>query len=587
MAPKKGVKIATKKKTEKLKQLGISGALPPKKDVHRFVRWPQVVRIKRKRRILKQRLKTEKMKWVPHSATHKRGTTYWVVKVAEGRPCCGLKVVEGRRSWFWVPTIFSEIHGLQRRLELVIVCELYWNWDLVLLELGVDYIAFVSGCLPHVWMGLRKDATVCTIPTSVAKFPVARQPLHSFDDVGYVSNNADSRIRDTKTPNNLETKNLTFTFARQTIARQRLLNIVTNLYLSFDNSDVNGCMINRLPPENGPSNQSHTFDRKGVCPSRRTDKAIFNDSACLRDKRALEPQVPTPRSFGHVGERNVRTRVTTMTSHLSQQTSTWSVEARSDSVVNNAVASTSFPVLSGQKKATTKVIVKVVFAHSVRQTEYASTGCQALDTFQFERAVSKKVAYGGINGTCYKATTTRKLRSMTAKKLINTKAWEIEAISNKWDAKCNVLQQKNVRYDVVNVDTLLENWASSVDTTLLREHFFKTHCKLQYLTHCKRVALALWNGFLLLDVTTCPVNCAYMQPAGSAENLHENNRLTLSVRQVSFSSSAGCKISMHHRMSSTIQAFNVDPNGQKRKNEKKSMNVSRPSNEEALAEDHP
>ncbi|KVI02601.1 Ribosomal protein L7Ae/L30e/S12e/Gadd45 [Cynara cardunculus var. scolymus] len=67
MAPKKGGKpIATKKKTEKVvnplfekrpKQFGIGGALPPKKDVHRFVRWPQVVRIQRKRRILKQRLK--------------------------------------------------------------------------------------------------------------------------------------------------------------------------------------------------------------------------------------------------------------------------------------------------------------------------------------------------------------------------------------------------------------------------------------------------------------------------------------------------------------------------------------------------
>ncbi|KAD4385435.1 hypothetical protein E3N88_25603 [Mikania micrantha] len=67
VAPKKGVKaVATKKKTEKVvnplfekrpKQFGIGGALPPKKDLHRFVRWPQVVRIQRKRRILKQRLK--------------------------------------------------------------------------------------------------------------------------------------------------------------------------------------------------------------------------------------------------------------------------------------------------------------------------------------------------------------------------------------------------------------------------------------------------------------------------------------------------------------------------------------------------
>jgi len=39
------------------KQFGIGGALPPKKDLHRFVKWPKVVRIQRQRRILKQRLK--------------------------------------------------------------------------------------------------------------------------------------------------------------------------------------------------------------------------------------------------------------------------------------------------------------------------------------------------------------------------------------------------------------------------------------------------------------------------------------------------------------------------------------------------
>ena len=39
------------------KQFGIGGALPPKKDLTRFVKWPHVVRIQRQRRILKQRLK--------------------------------------------------------------------------------------------------------------------------------------------------------------------------------------------------------------------------------------------------------------------------------------------------------------------------------------------------------------------------------------------------------------------------------------------------------------------------------------------------------------------------------------------------
>ncbi|KAK4483248.1 hypothetical protein RD792_010432, partial [Penstemon davidsonii] len=67
-APKKGAKLpaASKKKTDKVvnplfekrpKQFGIGGALPPKKDLHRFVKWPQVVRIQRKKMILKQRLK--------------------------------------------------------------------------------------------------------------------------------------------------------------------------------------------------------------------------------------------------------------------------------------------------------------------------------------------------------------------------------------------------------------------------------------------------------------------------------------------------------------------------------------------------
>ncbi|KAG0476763.1 hypothetical protein HPP92_013604 [Vanilla planifolia] len=67
-APKKGSKapVAVKKKQEKVvnplfekrsKQFGIGGALPPKRDLHRFVKWPKVVRIQRQRRILKQRLK--------------------------------------------------------------------------------------------------------------------------------------------------------------------------------------------------------------------------------------------------------------------------------------------------------------------------------------------------------------------------------------------------------------------------------------------------------------------------------------------------------------------------------------------------
>lgn len=36
---------------------GIGGALPPRRDLHRFVRWPTYVRIQRQRRVLTQRLK--------------------------------------------------------------------------------------------------------------------------------------------------------------------------------------------------------------------------------------------------------------------------------------------------------------------------------------------------------------------------------------------------------------------------------------------------------------------------------------------------------------------------------------------------
>ncbi|KAG2288183.1 hypothetical protein Bca52824_047787 [Brassica carinata] len=66
MAPKKGVKVAAKKKTEKVtnplferrpKQFGIGGALPPKKDLTRYIKWPKSIRLQRQKRILKQRLK--------------------------------------------------------------------------------------------------------------------------------------------------------------------------------------------------------------------------------------------------------------------------------------------------------------------------------------------------------------------------------------------------------------------------------------------------------------------------------------------------------------------------------------------------
>ncbi|KAL6554739.1 hypothetical protein OROHE_007478 [Orobanche hederae] len=65
MAPNKGAKllVASVDKVvnplfeKRPKQFGIGGSLPSKNDLHRFVRWPQVVRIQRKKMILKQRLK--------------------------------------------------------------------------------------------------------------------------------------------------------------------------------------------------------------------------------------------------------------------------------------------------------------------------------------------------------------------------------------------------------------------------------------------------------------------------------------------------------------------------------------------------
>lgn len=53
-APAKPTNPLYEKRT---KTFGIGGDLPPKKDMHRFVRWPKYVRIQRQRRVLNQRLK--------------------------------------------------------------------------------------------------------------------------------------------------------------------------------------------------------------------------------------------------------------------------------------------------------------------------------------------------------------------------------------------------------------------------------------------------------------------------------------------------------------------------------------------------
>jgi large subunit ribosomal protein L7Ae len=70
MAPKKKVAAAPLKSKQaapakpvnplyekRPRTFGVGGALPPKTDLHRFVRWPKYVRIQRQRRVLNQRLK--------------------------------------------------------------------------------------------------------------------------------------------------------------------------------------------------------------------------------------------------------------------------------------------------------------------------------------------------------------------------------------------------------------------------------------------------------------------------------------------------------------------------------------------------
>ncbi|MED6177434.1 hypothetical protein PIB30_098078, partial [Stylosanthes scabra] len=53
--PKGGGKapVPASKKKPRPKQFGIGGALPPKRDLTRFVKWPKIVQIQRKKRILK------------------------------------------------------------------------------------------------------------------------------------------------------------------------------------------------------------------------------------------------------------------------------------------------------------------------------------------------------------------------------------------------------------------------------------------------------------------------------------------------------------------------------------------------------
>merc|ERR1711990_503810 len=62
VAKKKGEPVPQKKAAnplfeKKSRTFGIGGALPPKRDVTRFVKWPKYIRLQRQRRILYKRLK--------------------------------------------------------------------------------------------------------------------------------------------------------------------------------------------------------------------------------------------------------------------------------------------------------------------------------------------------------------------------------------------------------------------------------------------------------------------------------------------------------------------------------------------------
>ncbi|TXG48261.1 hypothetical protein EZV62_027555 [Acer yangbiense] len=61
-AKKKLDKVVNPLFEKRPKQFGIGRALPPKKDLHRYVKWPKAIRIQRQRRILKQRPKDKAAK---------------------------------------------------------------------------------------------------------------------------------------------------------------------------------------------------------------------------------------------------------------------------------------------------------------------------------------------------------------------------------------------------------------------------------------------------------------------------------------------------------------------------------------------
>jgi large subunit ribosomal protein L7Ae len=96
MAPKRvakapGAKAKAQTVTDPLyekrpKTFGIGGALPPKRDVRRYVKWPRYVRVQRQRRILLQRLKAPPALHQFSKALDKNGAASVFTLLAKYRP---------------------------------------------------------------------------------------------------------------------------------------------------------------------------------------------------------------------------------------------------------------------------------------------------------------------------------------------------------------------------------------------------------------------------------------------------------------------------------------------------------------------
>ncbi|KAB2094067.1 hypothetical protein ES319_A02G132800v1, partial [Gossypium barbadense] len=116
------------------KQLGIGGALPPKKDLHHFMKWPKVVCIQRKKRILKQRLKVPPAlnQFTKTLDKNLENTTTGTVNIGsedcaelventslQFQPFISLTRDYLARLLFWCMLLGHYLRGLEYRLELM------------------------------------------------------------------------------------------------------------------------------------------------------------------------------------------------------------------------------------------------------------------------------------------------------------------------------------------------------------------------------------------------------------------------------------------------------------------------------------